>query len=512
MTNYNLSNLPSVFQSGDTVTVDYTRNVQTFDIPAGDWQIECWGARGGGLQDVASVLSSKGEGGKGGYIKGQINIETITRLLLYVGGKGSLAATVTSGELWTEGGWNGGGAATYDAGTGGGATDIRTTANLGDRIIVAAGGGGAGGREGTSYKADGGAGGGENGTNGGYRGTSPSTNVYAGKGASRTAGGAAGSYANFPAEAGAFGVGGKAGRYSNTTNRGSGGGGAGWYGGGGGAFYYAGGGGGSSYADDSLFLQIETETGVNDDDGKIVFTYLTSVEPPTNLQQNGTSKTEVNLSWQGGGNSFNIYLDNKLYGTTSNNSFVIPTFPSQSYTAYVTAITGGIESEPSNIITVTTETGTYEDWMNLLITDRTLADVQAVKAAAEKIKNGLAAAEWFSNMKGAYNAYDVNRVSAFIDWIAAELKAEGYNCQPYLHTLWTETETFFKTDLINYLSAVAEVKNALGVLLPLPTVITTYTEANQIEQILETVSFYLKNIILSYIYMNDLTAGDDNNR
>lgn len=60
-----------------------------------------------------------------------------------------------------DGGYNGGGNASYRGGTGGGATDIRINGTtLYDRVIVAGGGGGA------NTAANGGNGGGTSGKNG----------------------------------------------------------------------------------------------------------------------------------------------------------------------------------------------------------------------------------------------------------------------------------------------------------------------------------------------------------
>ena len=59
-----------------------------------------------------------------------------------------------------------------------------------------------------------------------------------------------------------------------------------------------------------------------------------------------------------------------------------------------------------------------------LVTDRTQADVERVKALAAK---GFAAmtsdeqAEWLAGMKGAYNASDLNRVGTALNYLAGRL-------------------------------------------------------------------------------------------
>ena len=99
---------------------------------SGWYQIECWGAQGGG--------GSVGNAGLGGYAKGLFHFEAGESFGVYVGGAGVNSA------LYNPGGWNGGGTvngiATVDSSSGGGATDVRVGSSLYNRIIVAGGGGG----------------------------------------------------------------------------------------------------------------------------------------------------------------------------------------------------------------------------------------------------------------------------------------------------------------------------------------------------------------------------------
>ncbi|WP_052248477.1 glycine-rich protein [Chryseobacterium taiwanense] len=226
-------------------TFSYTGTVQSVTLAAGSYEIEMWGANGGGGYQSALIAN----GGKGGYSKGTLNVSTSTTYYIYVGGKGTDATGTGAGTVYS-GGWNGGGdsgqnnyttATSYRAGGGGGGTDIRTTQNTtyADRIIVAAGGGG--GVYSTTYP--GGNGGGTSGGNGG--------NTYFGAGGTQTAGGAAnGATNNIAGTAGVLGIGGNGGTAASKS--GGGGGGGGYYGGGGGATgntssSQGAGGGGSSY-------------------------------------------------------------------------------------------------------------------------------------------------------------------------------------------------------------------------------------------------------------------------
>lgn len=67
-----------------------------------------------------------------------------------------------------------------------------------------------------------------------------------------------------------------------------------------------------------------------------------------------------------------------------------------------------------------------------LITDRTESDVNRVHELARKWVDGewtgttSELSEWYSGMKGAYNATDLNRVNAAMEYLEARFKAMGY--------------------------------------------------------------------------------------
>lgn len=167
-------------------------------LSSGSFQLECWGAEGGGSR--LSGNSASGLGGYGGYSVGTLNLTSAQTVYVYVGGQGGSS---TNGTAY--GGWNGGGngyasSASEPGNGGGGASDIRiggTTVYY--RLIVAGGGGGGGEDSSDSY----GHGGGTSGSGSWY----PGQQTSAGSG-------------------GGFGTGGSTG-YGD-----GGGGGGGWYGGG----------------------------------------------------------------------------------------------------------------------------------------------------------------------------------------------------------------------------------------------------------------------------------------
>ncbi len=121
-------------------TFVYTGHADSVTLAAGKYRMECWGAKGGGSN-----------GGKGGYVSGDISLNGIQKLYVYVGEKGADAVSSTT--------FNNGTYTDYKSNqfgrgygyAGGGASDIRLTGgnwnnfnSLKSRIIVAGGGGGAG--------------------------------------------------------------------------------------------------------------------------------------------------------------------------------------------------------------------------------------------------------------------------------------------------------------------------------------------------------------------------------
>lgn len=224
--------------NGAVMNFDYTGSVQTATLTPGRYKLECWGAQGGNSNQSNGTY---GNGGKGGYSTGILNVSTNTTIYITVGGQGQNGVFNTR----TAGGFNGGGDGygTNNSGVGGGGggasdislmspvfshssyfiNNIRDTNSLLSRIIVA-GGGGSAGYDVRNNAANGGAGGGTTGQDG------LSNRVYHGTGGKQTTFGTGGSSEEpdrYSVQA-KFGCGASA---SNSTDVAPGGGG-GWYGGG----------------------------------------------------------------------------------------------------------------------------------------------------------------------------------------------------------------------------------------------------------------------------------------
>lgn len=236
-----------------TVTFDAIGDYYRWSPPANaqNFGFDLYGAQGGR------------SGGLGGRVSGTF-VTMPTELLIYVGGAGAVGNNAA-------GGFNGGGqagAGAGDEGSGGGSTDIRTTVNVADRIVVAAGGGGSGGLNG----ATGGAGGTAQGSQGN------SGQGQGGFGGSTTAPGNGG-YPN-GGTWGAAGIGAVGGTGGSSYQSGGGGGGGGYFGGGGGGADIdpcctngAGGGGGSSWNNTSMTSLSVNTKGNQTGGGKAIISY-----------------------------------------------------------------------------------------------------------------------------------------------------------------------------------------------------------------------------------------------
>ena len=269
-----------------TVTFDYSGDYYQWSVPAGvrSMSFEAYGAQGGHT------------GGLGAKITGLFSVIPTT-LWVYVGGMGQTGSAKA-------GGFNGGGASGTghgDEGSGGGASDIRTSAASTDRIVVAGGGGGTGGWVG----GVGGNGGGTIGANGAAGGAA------GGIGGNQTTGGAGGTGASGNAgTAGATLVGGTGG---NGSVGGGGGGGGGYFGGGGGGgdgvpsgLDGGGGGGGSNFASITNTAVIAHSSGVRTGNGQVLITYnfaptVSSFAPSLSLS-NATTAT------------FNLVFSQNVFG------------------------------------------------------------------------------------------------------------------------------------------------------------------------------------------------------
>lgn len=130
-----------------------------------------------------------------------------------------------------------------------------------------------------------------------------------------------------------------------------------------------------------------------------------------------------------------------------------------------------------------------------LVTDRTAMDV-ANKTA-----------------KGFYNATDLNRVGAAVEYVAGRFQALGYDCPISVKKDWSESDTPTTRQLETYWQNIATLRRQIVVMQATPETPETirrldYIRANNIEQILMDLDFLISNITKSWYFSGELYAGE----
>ena len=152
-----------------------------------------------------------------------------------------------------------------------------------------------------------------------------------------------------------------------------------------------------------------------------------------------------------------------------------------------------------------------------LITDRTQADVDRVRYLTRRINAGAATAaeleEYAGAMKGSYNAEDLNRVGAAVEYVANRLREYGYavNVQPKID--WRAGEITPPEQLEIYRGYVAALRAVLPVGKNTPETPKsmerlTYQKANDLEQILLDIDRLITNITLAWFYAGEVFSGE----
>ena len=240
----------------------------------------------------------------------------------------------------------------------------------------------------------------------------------------------------------------------------------------------------------------------NDDgeSGQATVSVLVIIPPaaPQNFMVLYAGMQEISLSWSAvtGADSYELKRGGTTVYTGSDTAYTDSHLkPETDYTYSLTAInTAGTSLE------VTLETAT----MGLvLITDRTKSDVI----------NG--------TEKGSYNASDLNRVGAAMNYVADRLRAAGYDPHISPKTDWKDGDWMTPTAQAVYLGDLAELRKQFELYEATPEVPPrilatgirtndglTYVWANNIEQILVDIDALLTNIAAGWLYSGEIYSGE----
>lgn len=152
-----------------------------------------------------------------------------------------------------------------------------------------------------------------------------------------------------------------------------------------------------------------------------------------------------------------------------------------------------------------------------LITDRTREDALRVLSLAAKWSRDTISdseiLEWNMNMKGAYNASDLNRVGAAVTRITERLASAGIYIATVGKSDWTEEDYNNAEALDYYLKDISLIRGAIAVSSATPPVPDdlqnlTYIEANNIEKILMDLDFLITQMRKSFFYSDEIASGE----
>lgn len=150
-----------------------------------------------------------------------------------------------------------------------------------------------------------------------------------------------------------------------------------------------------------------------------------------------------------------------------------------------------------------------------LVTDRTQSDVDRWLELSQKGFQNMTDSEqqeWLNGMKGAYKLSDFERVTDFMQYLSNRLKTCGYAPKITIRT-WLDGEILKTTDLNNYANSVKNLRSQFAVLSSTPQapdsiIGITYTQANDIEQILLDVDLLLTNSQESVFYSGEIFSNE----
>ena len=130
-----------------------------------------------------------------------------------------------------------------------------------------------------------------------------------------------------------------------------------------------------------------------------------------------------------------------------------------------------------------------------LITDRTRADVEN------------------ETDKGFYNASDLNRVGAAVEYIAGRFAALGYACPVTVKKDWLTSDAPTASQMETYRQNIVTLRGQIAVMPSTPEAPASmaglnYVKANNIEQILLDLDALITNITKSWCFSGEVYAGE----
>lgn len=144
--------------------------------------------------------------------------------------------------------------------------------------------------------------------------------------------------------------------------------------------------------------------------------------------------------------------------------------------------------------------------IDTLITDRAQLDVDRVKQLAERISTGTATqaeiTEYLTDLKGSYNASDLNRVGTACAYLYDLITGYGYTVDNYvpLKTDWAMTDIPTQAQMSDYIQTVAALKAMWSAAQTIPASMEriNYQDANNIEKLLVEVNDIIRRVTAAF--------------
>ena len=221
-------------------------------------------------------------------------------------------------------------------------------------------------------------------------------------------------------------------------------------------------------------------------------------ETPSNFRASSASMTAISLAWDAvtGADSYQLKRNGSVIYSGEGTSYTDSGLTADTaYTYTLSAVNTAGGSAETTMEVATTQL--------ILVTDRTQADVAS------------------RNAKGTYNASDLNRVGAAMNYVADRLRAVGYDPHISPKTDWKDDDWVDPVAQAVYLGYLAELRKQFAMLESTPEVPPrilatainsndglTYTWANDIEQILMDIDVLLTNIAAGWFYSGEIYSGE----
>lgn len=219
---------------------------------------------------------------------------------------------------------------------------------------------------------------------------------------------------------------------------------------------------------------------------------IATPKAPGNFRVVSESDAEVALAWDASANAtgYRLYRNGVLLADTTDLAYTDTAEPFGTYTYTVSAYNEFGEGEAAELVVFLSP----DNPILWLVTDRTQADVTA------------------GNSKGVYQAVDLNRVGAAVEYLQKRLLSAGILADVSPRVDWTDTMWMSAGEAQVYLDNVKTMRAALAMPKGTPAAPDdlaklTYAEANHMEMFLVILDTLLTDMVFAYRHCGVTTCG-----